>query len=138
MCASCVTICSPLPSMFKIMRYGVSGKELIGLLVPYFLLFVQYYLWSFYGILSRNPPIARINCLGFTMCGMYLCVMTSYALPKDRAVVQPLVGLLSATIVLASWSVFAAEASSRVTYVAYTATFCTCLLNVAPMVQIME
>lgn len=139
LCASCSVMFSPMGSMFTIMRYGASGKELIGLLVPYFLLFTQCFLWSFYGIFTFHNEITRVNVLGTVMCCMYLGIMTTYAREKDRRVLQPMVGLASLLLIVVSFGVMGCfEAESRLRIFSNAATFFAVLLNVAPMVQIVE
>merc|ERR1719375_1705788 len=105
--ASCSVMFSPMGSMFTIMRYGASGKEIIGLLVPYFLLFTQCFLWSFYGIFTDHPEITRVNVLGTVMCCMYLWIMTSHAKEKDRRVLQPVVALAAVMLVVVSFGFIA-------------------------------
>lgn len=139
LCASCFVIFSPMGSMFKIMRYGASGKEIMGLLVPYFMLFAQCYLWSWYGILLQNPNITRINILGTTMCLMYLWIMSTYAAPKDRQVMRPMVSLAVCMVVMLSIGIAGGFPSHRrIELFSNVATLFCILLNVAPMVQIME
>eukprot|EP00746_Dinoflagellata_sp_MGD_P006237 gnl/MRDRNA2_/MRDRNA2_112134_c0_seq1.p1 gnl/MRDRNA2_/MRDRNA2_112134_c0~~gnl/MRDRNA2_/MRDRNA2_112134_c0_seq1.p1 ORF type:complete len:310 (+),score=38.40 gnl/MRDRNA2_/MRDRNA2_112134_c0_seq1:156-1085(+) len=139
LCASCFTIFSPMGSMFSIMRYGASGKEIMGLLVPYFMLFAQCYLWSWYGILLSNPSITRVNVLGTSMCLMYLLIMVNYASPKDRRVLQPMVALMVVMVVIASLTIASGfHMDRRKEMFSNVATLFAILLNVSPMVQIIE
>merc|ERR1719375_1696718 len=137
--ASCSVMFSPMGSMFTIMRYGASGKEIIGLLVPYFLLFTQCFLWSFYGIFTESSEITRVNVLGTVMCGMYLAIMVCHVREKDRRVLQPMVALLAAMLIVVSFGIMASfEPVRRLQIFSHGATFFAILLNVAPMVQIAE
>jgi len=125
--------------MFKIMRYGASGKEIMGLLVPYFMLFSQYYLWAWYGILLNNKNITRINVLGTSICCMYLLIMVNYASPKDRMVLRPMVSLAVVMLVIASFMIANGFHTHRREEVfSNAATLFAILLNVSPMVQIFE
>jgi len=138
-CASCCCILSPMGSMFKIMRYGASGKEMMGLLIPYSLYFVQCFLWSFYGILTDHIAIAQINVLGTTMCLMYLGIMVNYAQLKDRVVLRPMVCLAITVLFLTSMTcLMACSQKQRILLFSWSATLFACLLNVAPMVQSLE
>merc|ERR1719428_620163 len=103
--ASCCVMFSPMGSMYTIMRFGIGGKELIGLLVPYFLLFTQCFLWSFYGIFTENNQITRVNVLGTVMCCMYLGIMVCHVREKDRRVLQPIVGLAAIMLVVISFGI---------------------------------
>lgn len=139
LCASCFTIFSPMGSMFKIMRYGASGKEIMGLLVPYFMLFAQCYLWSWYGILLNNQSITRVNVLGTSMCLMYLVIMVSCAAPKDRVVLRSMVTLMVVMVVIASLMIASGfHMDKRKEMFSNVATFFAILLNVAPMTQMLE
>eukprot|EP00746_Dinoflagellata_sp_MGD_P124484 gnl/MRDRNA2_/MRDRNA2_59085_c0_seq2.p1 gnl/MRDRNA2_/MRDRNA2_59085_c0~~gnl/MRDRNA2_/MRDRNA2_59085_c0_seq2.p1 ORF type:complete len:346 (+),score=48.05 gnl/MRDRNA2_/MRDRNA2_59085_c0_seq2:105-1040(+) len=135
-CASCCCIFSPMGSMFKIMRYSASGKELMGLLIPYSLYFAQCFLWSFYGILTDHLAIAQINVLGTIMCLMYLCIMANYAQLKDRVVLRPMVCLcVSLLFFLTMSSIVWFDQKRRLVLFSYSATFFAACLNIAPMVQ---
>jgi len=137
--ASCCCIFSPMGSMFKIMRYGASGKELMGLLIPYSLYFTQCFLWSFYGILTDHLAIAQINVLGTTMCLMYLGIMANYAQLKDRVVLRPMVCLGVALLFMCSMGcLMSCGQKQRLHLFSMTATFFACMLNIAPMVQSLE
>lgn len=125
--------------MFSIMRYGASGKEIMGLLVPYFMLFAQCYLWSWYGILLSNHSITRVNVLGTSMCLMYLLIMVNYASPKDRVVLRPMVTLMVVMVVIASMMIASGfHMDRRKEMFSNVATFFAILLNVSPMGQILE
>lgn len=138
-CASCCCIFSPMGSMFKIMRYGANGKELMGLLIPYSLYFTQCFLWSFYGILTDHIAIAKINVLGTTMCLMYLFIMAQYSQPKDRVVLRPMVCLCVLVLVVVTLTcIVSLGQKQRLQVFSWSATFFACLLNIAPMVQGME
>jgi uncharacterized protein with PQ loop repeat len=137
--ASCCCIFSPMGSMFKIMRYGASGKELMGLLIPYSLYFTQCFLWSFYGILTDHLAIAQINVLGTTMCLMYLGIMANYAQLKDRVVLRPMVCLGVCVLFMTSMGcLISCGQKQRLHIFSMTATFFACMLNIAPMVQSLE
>jgi uncharacterized protein with PQ loop repeat len=126
-------------SMFSIMRYGASGKEIMGLLVPYFMLFAQCYLWSWYGILLSNQNITRVNVLGTSMCLMYLLIMVNYASPKDRVVLRPMVTLMVVMVVIASLMIASGfHLDRRKEMFSNVATFFAILLNMSPMAQILE
>lgn len=138
-CASCCCIFSPMGSMFTIMRYGASGKELMGLLIPYSLYFTQCFLWSFYGILTDHLAIAQINVLGTTMCLMYLMIMANYAALKDRVVLRPMLGLCVTVLVLTSLTcIMSFDHKKRLQIFSWSATFFAVMLNIAPAVQSME
>jgi len=137
--ASCCCILSPMGSMYKIMRYGASGKELMGLLIPYSLYYSSCFLWSFYGILTDHIAIAQINVLGTTMCLMYLTIMANYAQNKDRAVLRPMVCLGVTTLTLIAMTVIiSCDQKSKLRLFSGSATTFASLLNIAPMVQSME
>jgi len=137
--ASCCCIFSPMGSMFKIMRYGASGKELMGLLIPYSLYFAQCFLWSFYGILTDHLAIAQINVLGTVMCLMYLIIMAQYAQLKDRVVLRPMVCLCVSTLFFVTMScIVSLNQKKRLMVFSYSATFFAVCLNIAPMVQSLE
>lgn len=137
--ASCCCIFSPMGSMFKIMRYGASGKELMGLLIPYSLYFTQCFLWSFYGILTDHLAIAQINVLGTTMCLMYLGIMANYAQLKDRVVLRPMICLGVVVLLLTSMAcLMSCGQKQRLLVFSWSATMFACLLNIAPMVQSLE
>jgi len=138
-CASCCCIFSPMGSMFTIMRYGASGKELMGLLIPYTFYFIQCFLWSFYGILTDHLAIAQINVLGTVMCLMYLLIMANYAQLKDRVVLRPMVCLLIVVLLLVTiTSLMMFGGTQRLKVFSYAATFFAVSLNIAPMVQSFE
>merc|ERR1719160_40288 len=128
--ASCCCIFSPMGSMFKIMRYGASGKELMGLLIPYSLYFTQCFLWSFYGILTDHIAIAQINVLGTTMCLMYLLIMANYAALKDRVVLRPMVCLGVISLALTCLTcIMSFGQRQRLQIFSWSATFFACLLK---------
>merc|ERR1719316_568650 len=116
-----------------------SGKELMGLLIPYSLYFTQCFLWSFYGILTDHLAIAQINVLGTVMCLMYLIIMAQYAQLKDRVVLRPMVCLCVSILFFVTMScIVSFNQKQRLMVFSYSATFFAVCLNIAPMVQSLE